>query len=85
MEEADVMKLKKRGVEVDVTDGAWRKSTRSGPYSDNCVEVAVATNDAGQTLVGVRDSDDPDGAVLAFTRDEWTAFTGGVRDGEFPA
>lgn len=31
----------------------------------------------------VRDSKDRTGPVLAFTRDEWRAFLGGVRDGEF--
>lgn len=31
----------------------------------------------------VRDSKDRDGPVLLFTPAEWTAFTAGVRDGEF--
>lgn len=30
----------------------------------------------------VRDRDKPN-VVLTFTRDEWTAFIGGVKDGEF--
>lgn len=55
----------------------WEKSARSGPYSDNCVEVAQL--DGG---VAVRDSENPAGPVLVFTRGEWDAFTGGVRDGE---
>ena len=33
--------------------------------------------------VGVRDSKNQSGAVLVFTPDEWSAFVGGVRDGEF--
>lgn len=56
----------------------WRKSTRSGPLTDNCVEVAFI--DGG---VAVRDSKDPDGPVLRFTAAEWTAFVGGAKDGEF--
>ncbi len=56
----------------------WRKSSRSGG-GDNCVEVAVAADGN----VGVRDSKNPTGPVLAFSREEWAAFTGGVRDGEF--
>jgi hypothetical protein len=56
----------------------WRKSRRSGG-GDNCVEVAFAADGT----VGVRHSKDPDGPVLGFTPDEWDAFTGGVRDGEF--
>jgi len=31
----------------------------------------------------VRDSKDPDGPKLVFTRAEWVAFLGGVKDGEF--
>jgi hypothetical protein len=44
----------------------------------SCVEVATIA-----TLVLVRDSKDPDGPVLAFTRIEWTEFLTGVRRGEF--
>jgi len=58
---------------------AWRKSSRSGPDQPNCVEVAFVDHDA----VLVRDSKDPDGAVLTFTRGEWIAFLGGVRNREF--
>ena len=45
----------------------------------NCLEVASLPD--GE--IGVRDSKDPDGAVLRFTRDEWHAFLGGARKGEF--
>jgi hypothetical protein len=45
----------------------------------NCVEVAGLPD--GE--IGVRNSRDPDGAVLRFTPDEWQAFLGGVRNGEF--
>jgi Domain of unknown function (DUF397) len=63
---------------VDIEAKNWRKSSRSGPYSDNCVEVA-----AGGDTVAVRDSKDPAGGVLVFTRAEWLAFLGGAKDGEF--
>jgi hypothetical protein len=33
--------------------------------------------------VAVRDSKDADGPKLVFTRAEWQAFIGGVKDGEF--
>lgn len=59
-----------------LTTGCWRKSTRSEGIGD-CVEVTVAH------WVGVRDSKDPDAAVLWFTGDEWKAFIAGVKDGEF--
>jgi Domain of unknown function (DUF397) len=60
----------------------------SGPYwvkssislaNGNCVEVA----DLPDRGVGVRNSRDPGGLVLQFTPDEWNAFLGGVRNGEF--
>jgi hypothetical protein len=56
----------------------WRKSTRSGPWTDNCVEVAFVNG-----AVAVRDSKDPTGPVLVFTPGEWDAFVGGAKAGEF--
>lgn len=56
----------------------WHKSARSNP-SGNCVEVSE-----GSEYVLVRDTKDKgNGPVLKFTRDEWTAFIGGAKDGEF--
>ena len=56
----------------------WVKSSLS--FSNgNCVEVASLA-DGG---VGVRNSRDAEGLVLQFTPDEWRAFLGGVRNGEF--
>ncbi|MGD0065895.1 MAG: DUF397 domain-containing protein [Streptosporangiaceae bacterium] len=56
----------------------WVKSSLS--FSNgNCVEVA-SLPDGG---IGVRNSRDSEGAVLQFTPDEWHAFIGGVRKGEF--
>jgi hypothetical protein len=57
---------------------AWVKSSLSFA-NGNCVEVS----DLPGGVVGVRNSRDPDGAVLRFTPDEWHAFIGGVRGGEF--
>jgi hypothetical protein len=56
----------------------WTKSSLSFSNS-NCVEV-VSLPDGG---IGVRDSKDSEGPVLRFTSDEWRAFLGGVRNGEF--
>jgi len=59
-------------------DSHWIKSSLSFCNS-NCVEVA----DLAGGQIGVRDSKDPEGAVLRFTPGEWHAFLGGVRNGEF--
>lgn len=56
----------------------WVKSSLSFA-NGNCLEVA----DLGGGTVGVRNSRDREGAVLRFTADEWQAFIGGVRNGEF--
>lgn len=55
---------------------SWQRSSRCD--SSSCVEVASLDNE-----IVVRDSKDPQGPVLRFTRNEWIAFIGGVEDGEF--
>jgi uncharacterized protein DUF397 len=56
----------------------WVKSSLS--FSNgNCVEVAGLPGGG----IGVRNSRDSAGPVLRFTPDEWRAFLGGVRKGEF--
>jgi hypothetical protein len=55
---------------------AFAKSTFS--EGGNCVEVANAE------VVGVRDSKDPDGPLLFFTRRGWHAFAGGSLPGLVP-
>jgi hypothetical protein len=47
--------------------------------NSNCVEVASLP----EHEIGVRDSKDTEGPILRFTPDEWQAFIGGVRNGEF--
>jgi hypothetical protein len=54
----------------------WRRSSRCD--AGQCVEAARV--DDG---VVVRDSKNPDGPILRFTNDEWTAFVAGVRYGDF--
>ena len=56
----------------------WIKSSLSFA-NGNCVEVASLPG--GE--IGVRNSRESEGAVLRFTSDEWHAFLGGVRNGEF--
>lgn len=54
---------------MELSGANWRKATRSGTQGD-CVEVA--DNLVG--VVGVRDSKDPTGPVLAFDPRSWRAF-----------
>jgi Domain of unknown function (DUF397) len=56
----------------------WIKSSLSYA-SGNCVEVASLPG--GE--IGVRNSRSSAGPVLRFTPEEWHAFLGGVRNGEF--
>ncbi|MET9338547.1 DUF397 domain-containing protein [Nonomuraea sp. NPDC003727] len=56
----------------------WRKSSFSA-LNGECVQVAHV-HDGG---VLVRDSKQPDVAVLCFSAGEWRAFLAGVRNGEF--
>lgn len=55
----------------------WIKSKRSGPYSDNCAWVATDGE-----KVHVKDEY---GNLLHLTREEWDAFLGGAKDGDFDA
>jgi hypothetical protein len=57
----------------------WRKSIRSGPWTDNCVEVGFA----GADDIRVRDTKNREAGELKFTQSEWTAFIAGAKDGEF--
>jgi hypothetical protein len=64
---------------TELSGAVWRTSIRSGGGgSSDC--VAVADNLPG--VVAVRDSKNPDGPVLVFSRAEWAAFVGAVKDGE---
>ncbi|GAA1560680.1 hypothetical protein GCM10009678_49460 [Actinomadura kijaniata] len=61
---------------TDPSEVRWRKSSHSDEEYE-CVEVAKLF-----PLVAVRDSKDPNGAVLAFEVDEWRGFSRRVRRGE---
>lgn len=54
----------------------WRKAERSSGTGNDCVEVA----DLGDGTA-VRDSKNPAGPSLAFSREEWAAFAGRVKVG----
>lgn len=56
----------------------WCKSRRSNP-SGNCVEMALLPAGA----IAIRNSRDPDGPALIYTRAEIDAFIRGAKDGDF--
>jgi len=62
---------------IDFSTAVWRKSTRT-QQSGQCVEIA-----AMDQVIGVRDSKDPAGPVLVFTRQAFAAFLRGAARGEF--
>jgi hypothetical protein len=55
----------------------WRKSSRS-QNAGACVEVAALN-----AVVGIRDSKDPHGAVLALSPTQWQNFTRGIKNDQF--
>ncbi|MEU6716313.1 DUF397 domain-containing protein [Nonomuraea sp. NPDC046802] len=68
----------------------WRKSSFSNGTGGNCIEVALldgspeAEHKTGLgPLIAIRDSKNPDGAKLYFTRAEFAAFRQGIIAGEF--
>lgn len=58
----------------------WRKSSRSGGNGGNCVEVGFAP-----AVIGVRDTKDRDGGMLAVTFDRWRDFLDAVKNGRLDA
>jgi hypothetical protein len=65
-------------ISPDFTQATWRKSSWSGNNGGQCVEVAVLPG-----LVGLRDSKDKSGPVLAVAPAEFAAFVNGVVAGDF--
>lgn len=62
---------------IDLSGAVWRKSTRSSPEGQNCVEVAA--NLPG--IIAIRDSKHPDGPPLVLAPRDWAAFIGAVKAG----
>ncbi|GAA1897258.1 DUF397 domain-containing protein [Actinomadura bangladeshensis] len=63
---------------TDLSSARWRKSSRSGGNSGQCVEVAEASG-----LVGVRDSKSPEGGHLVLDRGAVSVLLARVKAGDF--
>jgi hypothetical protein len=59
---------------MELNGATWRKARRSGGNGGACVEVASLPG-----TVAVRDSKDPHGPKLAFSRDAWRTFATRVK------
>ena len=72
--------MKRNKFSLLVSDQDFKKSsyTNPGGIINRCVAVAIKPKG-----VAVRNSNDPTKNTVFFTNDEWMAFIGGVKDGEF--
>jgi hypothetical protein len=66
---------------ADLSNVQWHISTRSSSGGGDCVEAGPLNDGTGR--VALRHSKHPEGAVIIYTRAEWDAFVGGVKDHEF--
>ena len=64
---------------TELSGARWRKSSRSSP-SGNCVELSELLD---SPAIAVRNSRDPQGPALVYTRAEIAAFVQAAKDGEF--
>ncbi len=63
---------------IDLSELEWFKSSFSANGESCC--TCARLSDGG---MAVKDSKNPDGGILIFSRTEWQTFIGGVKLGEF--
>ncbi|MFI0410092.1 DUF397 domain-containing protein [Actinomadura sp. 3N508] len=61
----------------DLSKASWRKSSRSSPNGNDCVEIASLPG-----LVAIRDSKNPHGPKLLLTPNTWRHLAKRVTTGE---
>ncbi|NKZ06838.1 DUF397 domain-containing protein [Actinomadura latina] len=61
----------------------WRKASRSENQGGHCVELAEVgcVCEEHGSMVGVRDSKDPDGPMLAFSPSAWRRLSRRIKSG----
>lgn len=59
---------------MDLSGARWRKSSYTTSNGGECVELAGLPG-----VVAVRDSKDPGGPALVFSRSQWRAFLAGLK------
>ena len=64
--------------QTDLSRAVWRKSSRSGGYGENCVEIAGL-----DAVIAVRDSKNPDGPALTIPTAHWQTFARAVKHGRY--
>jgi hypothetical protein len=62
---------------IKFKNSLWRNSSRSGGKT-NCVEFATTAG-----LVGIRDSKNPDKAILVSSFRQWANFIRGIKNEKF--
>lgn len=73
------MGMYRNGISADSLEGVTWVKSRHSAHEGNCVELAALSDGA----VALRNSRDPQGPALVYTRAEIAAFVSGARDGEF--
>jgi Domain of unknown function (DUF397) len=63
---------------VDLSEIDWRKSSRSQPAGNECVEVGVFADS-----VAIRDSKGPDETMHLVTSSEWQVFISHIKSGHY--
>lgn len=58
--------------------GTWKKSTKSSPSGDNCLEARIVDG-----VIEVRNSRRPEAGSVSFDTGEWQVFLYGAKNGEF--
>jgi hypothetical protein len=61
---------------MDLSDATWRKSARSQPAGNECVEIAALID-----TVAIRDSKNPDGPSHVLGPTEWRGFLAAIKSG----